>query len=351
MKTNRLDVAPAEPRAFRLGELAERLDATLERADPAQPVGGFATLTSAGPSDLSFIASARGAAEARESRAGAFLAPEGLATPERPTLRVKEIWSAVNRLIELFRPQPPVAEGIHPTAAVAESAQLGDGLSLGAHVAIGERAVVGEGTVVGAGSTIGAEARIGRHCLLYPGVHVYHRVTIGDRCILHSGAVIGSDGFRFELVGGRLMKIRQVGVVVIEDDVEIGANCAIDRAFLDETRIGAGTKLDNLVHIAHNVTIGRGCRLTGQVGIAGSATLGDDCVVAGQSGVKDNTRVGRGVQIGAKSAVLSNVPDGAAVIGIPAIDGKEWTHVAASLRRLPRLLKRVAQLEKEQDRQ
>jgi len=343
---NPVEHRTSAPKRRRLAEVAKALEATILRGDPDMELTDFATLGSAGPTDISFVANQKALALAEKSRAGAFAAPEPMDLPGRPVLRVPEIWEAVCRLVGIFRPAPPVASGIDPTARIGEGVDLGPGAALGPNAVVGNGAAIGRATVIGAGSTIGDGARIGHSCLIYPGVHILHNVQIGDRVIIHSGAVIGSDGFKFELVGGRPKKIPQAGTVIIEDDVEIGANCTIDRAFLDATRIGAGAKLDNLVHIAHNVQIGRGCMLAGQVGIAGSTVLGDGCILAGQVGVRDNIRIGNGVQFGAKAGVKDDAPDGAVLLGIPARPIAEFLRVQAALRRTPDLLKRVRQLEK-----
>ena len=324
-----------------LSELAERLGARREGGDPACTVSGFSTLAAAGRDDLSFVADPKRLDEAAASSAGAFLVPDGLKIEGRACLHVKQIWAAVADVIALMFPQPRLVEGIDPSARIHPTAKLGKDVAVGAFAEIGPEAVLGDRVTVGGQCFIGRGAEIGDDTLIHPRCTLLHRVRIGRRCILHPGVVIGADGFKFELVDRGFLKIPQVGIVVIEDDVEIGANTCIDRAFLAETRVGAGTKIDNLVHIAHNVKIGRNCLIIAQVGIAGSSEIGDNCVLAGQVGVRDNIKLGRGVQVGAQSGLKDDVPDGQIIFGTPAIDIKEWARMYAALRRLPDSMKEL----------
>jgi UDP-3-O-[3-hydroxymyristoyl] glucosamine N-acyltransferase len=335
-----------DPKGWRLDELALALEATILRGDGDLEILDFATLESAGSSDISFVTDRKALAQAAESRAAAFVVPEPLDVPDRPVLRVGEIWEAVCRLIEMFRPAPTMPARVDPSAQVGHSCDLGPETGLGPNAVLGANVSVGRGTRIGAASTVGDGVRIGEDCAIHAGVHILHNVTIGDRVVIHSGAVIGADGFKFERVEGRWKKIPQVGTVVIEDDVEIGANTTVDRAFLDVTRIGAGTKIDNLVQVAHNVEIGRGALLCAQVGISGSSILGDGCVLAGQAGVRDNARIGAGAQIAAQAGVKDDVPDGAQMVGTPAWPISEWSRVLVAHRKGPELTKRVRKLEK-----
>ncbi len=328
-----------------LQELAAILGGQIENTAPNMVITGFATLASAAPDEVSFLASEKMADLAASSRAGLIVAPKGLDLGGRAVLRVPEIWDAVVKLIEIFAPVPPVAEGIDPTVKIGEGSTVGESVALGANVVIGKRVRIGARTAIGPGCTIGDDTIIGEDCILYPGVHILHRITIGSRVIIHPGVVIGSDGFKFEFVHGAWKKIPQVGTVVIEDDVEIGSNSTIDRAFLDETRICAGTKIDNQVQIAHNVKIGPNSLMCAHVGIAGSTQVGANCVFAGKVGVKDNVIIGNGVQVAATAAIKEDIPDGQILIGQPAIPMGEWSRIYAASRKGPEVLKRLRAVE------
>jgi UDP-3-O-[3-hydroxymyristoyl] glucosamine N-acyltransferase len=231
---------------------------------------------------------------------------------------------AVIRIIEHFHPTRPARVGIHPTAVVDATATIGEGTEIGPKVVIEAGARVGARTRIEAGCFIGEGVEIGEDCWLSPNVTVLTGSHLGRRVRVYPGAVIGADGFRFEVLGGRLRKIPQVGRVVIEDDVEIGANATIDRAFLTETRIGARTKMDNAVHIAHNVEVGSDCILVAQVAIAGSTKVGRGVQVGGAAVMKDHITVGDGARIGGRAGVQSNLPPRAQVMGTPALDVKDY---------------------------
>ena len=320
--------------------------------DPRLPVAGIRSLEHAGGSDLSFVSRAAFREQAAQSRAAALLVPSSLAEDfgDRPLLVAADATLALARIIALFHPVEPAVPGIHPTAVVADCE-----IDAAAHV--GPYAVIGEGSQVAAGAQVGAHVVVGRHCriggdsVLHPHVVLYDHTEIGDRVVLHAGVVLGADGFGYASVGGEHIKVPQVGRAVVESDVEIGALSAVDRALLEETRIGAGSKIDNLVQVGHNVQIGRGCLLCGQVGVGGSARLGDYVVLGGQSGAADHVEIARGVQAAGKSAILRSVPEeGLQVGGIPAIDLRKWRRQVAGLDRLGRLARRVRALEKQLDK-
>ncbi|HEV8629776.1 MAG TPA: UDP-3-O-(3-hydroxymyristoyl)glucosamine N-acyltransferase, partial [Thermoanaerobaculia bacterium] len=258
---------------------------------------------------------------------------------------------ALGELLRLFHPAPDVAPGIHPTAVVAASAAIDPGAAVGPLVVVGEESRVEAGAVLHAGVVVGARCRIGPGTVIYPRAVLYDDTELGARVIVHAGAVLGADGFGFAPRGGALVKVPQVGRVVVEDDVEIGANSAIDRATLEETRIGAGSKLDNLVQVGHNVRLGKGCVICGQAGIAGSTRLGDGVVLAGQAGVGGHLEVGDGAQVAAKSAALQSVPAGAKLAGIPGVPLAEWRRQVSLLPRLAELFRRVRRLEHKRDQQ
>ncbi len=328
------------PSGMKLRRIAEILNAECVRSEDTA-ISDIATLSSAKPEDISFVASKEAAAEALESEAGAFLVSGEFDVPDKPVVRVKEVWTAVSALMNIFRPAPTLPDGIDPTARVGHSADLSPGVKVGAYAVIGNGVSIGKGSSVGRGATVGDGTVIGEDCLIYAGVHIYHNIQIGDRVVLHSGAVIGAEGFKAIQVEGKLLRVPQAGTVVLENDVEIGANTTVDRAFLDETRIGAGTKVDNQVQIAHNVRIGKECAIAAQVGIAGSATLGDNCMVGGRAAFIDNVVVGNNVMVGGGAGVNRDVSDGQLVWGVPAVPFKEWAREYAHYRRLPETMKKI----------
>jgi UDP-3-O-[3-hydroxymyristoyl] glucosamine N-acyltransferase len=248
-------------------------------------------------------------------------------------------------VVARFFAHRPAPRGISSLASIARSAKLGRDVAVGPFTTIADDVVVGDGAVIYQNVSIEAGSVIGEGTIVYPLVSIYERSQIGRRCILHSGVVIGADGYGFATEGGKHHKIPQIGIVRIEDDVEIGAGTCVDRAALGETVIGEGTKIDNLVQIGHNVRTGRHCLLVSQAGIAGSTILGDYVVVAGQSGFGGHLKIGNGVQVAAKSAVLDDVESGK-VMGTPAMPFREFGRRETLLRKLPELYRRVDELEK-----
>jgi UDP-3-O-[3-hydroxymyristoyl] glucosamine N-acyltransferase len=328
-----------------LGELAALVQGRV-RGNPDRPLRAVKPLASAGPDDLSFLTSGRYRDEARASRAGAILVGREEELPHDLLVCAEPAW-ALGELLRRFHPQPAATPGIHPTAVVAASADVDSSATIGAHVVVGEGSRIEAGAVLHAGVVVGDRCRVGTGSTLYPRVVLYDDTELGARVTVHAGAVLGADGFGYAPHGGRLVKVPQVGRVVVEDDVEIGANTTVDRATLEETRIGAGSKLDNLVQVGHNVRLGNGCVLCGQAGIAGSTRLGDGVVLAGQAGVGGHLELGDGVQVAAKSAALQSVAAGAKVAGIPAVPLGEWRRQVSWLGRLGELSKRIRRLEKD----
>jgi UDP-3-O-[3-hydroxymyristoyl] glucosamine N-acyltransferase len=328
-----------------LAKLATDLGATLI-GDADHVVVGVRPLATAESEHLSFLHNPKYVDEARSSAAGAILVADPATVPGRNLLVCDEPYLALARALELFYPVQRPEPGIHPSAVVADDVELGEGASVGplASVAAGSR--IGKRTVVGAGCILGPDVVVGDDCLLHPRVVVEDRCRIGDRCIVQSGAVIGSDGFGFATVDGLHHKVPQVGIVVIEDDVELGANVCVDRAALGETRIGRGTKVDNLVQIAHNVRVGEHCLLVSLVGISGSTEIGHHTVFAGQAGSAGHLKIGSGVVVAARAAVFKDVPDGTTVAGAPARPHREWLKANANLQRLDGLRQKVKELEK-----
>ncbi|MEM9291780.1 MAG: UDP-3-O-(3-hydroxymyristoyl)glucosamine N-acyltransferase [Acidobacteriota bacterium] len=342
--------------ASRLGELvgalAERLEVALE-GDPEMLIEAVAPLDSAGPHHLSFLKSARHRRAAAASAAGALIVPqdadaEALGGKDRPLLRTPEPAVALAFALELLHPAPRYVPGIDARAAVAE----GTNIAPSAHV--GALAVVGAGSSVGARSAVLPTAVIGAGCILGEGVVVhphavlYDGVRLGDGVIVHAGAVVGADGFGYATDRrGQHHKIPQVGSVVVEDGVEIGALSAVDRGAFEATRIGAGTKVDNLVQVGHNVDVGRHCLLCGQAGVAGSSRLGDGVVLAGQAGVVDHVEIGDRTLVGAASAVLGSHPQGGQRLsGYPARNHAEWRREVVSVSQLTALKRRLKAAER-----
>jgi UDP-3-O-[3-hydroxymyristoyl] glucosamine N-acyltransferase len=268
-----------------------------------------------------------------------------IAEPAKPLLIVPSVRAALVRLLRSVEAPLPKGPYRHPSAAVADSAQIGPDVYLGACSVVGDEAVVGAGSVLLAGAVIGRGARLGAGSLLHPNSVLHDRCIAGQRVVLHPGAVVGSDGFGFALVDGALTRIPQVGIVELGDDVEIGANACVDRAQTGVTRIGRGTKIDNLVQIGHNCRIGANCAFAALTGLAGSTTIGDYVEVGGQTGFKGHLTVGSRVRIAGQSAIYGDIPDGATVSGHPARDHQEELRHKVRLRNLDKLFDRVQKLE------
>ena len=330
---------------FTLGELAEALGATLE-GDAGRVVRGVAPLESAGPDDVSFLTDGRYRAAAQSSRAGAFVAGADISGLPAPVLRVAAPQQAMIDLLLLFHPAPPLVPGVHPSAIVAADARVDATASVGPLVVVEAGARIGAGARVGALCYVGAGVEIGEACILGPHVTLLTGARLGRRVLVHPGAVIGADGFGFAFDGARHRKIPQTGGVVIEDDVEIGANCAIDRATFGNTIVRRGTKIDNLVQLGHNVEVGEHSILVAQVGVSGSSRLGRGVVLAGQVGVADHVRVGDGALVGAQAGVASDLDAGGRYLGSPARPILEAKRIFAAESRLPELLQRVRALER-----
>ena len=294
-------------------------------AGPDVAIDGVAPLSEATERHISFLSNPKYASQLESTKAAAVLVANDLDGDSPKWIRVANPYYAMATTVARFFAHRPRPAGISPQAAIAQSARLGSNVAVGAFTSIGDDVVIGDGAVIYPNVTIEPGVVIGDGTIIYPQVSIYYACRIGRRCIVHSGVVIGADGFGFATDdAGVHHKIPQVGTVRIEDDVEIGAGTTIDRAALGETVIGEGTKIDNLVQIGHNVRIGKRCLLVSQVGIAGSTTLGDAVQVGGQSGFSGHLRIGNRVRVYSKSAVFEDVPDGVWVRGIPAVSQREY---------------------------
>jgi len=328
-----------------LGRLADALGASLE-GDAERVMTGVAPLEVAGPAQVSFVTDPKYLRQAASSRAGAFLVGRDVSGLPGSLLRVDHPQQGLIALLELFHPDPVVPAGVHPSACVAEGARIDRSASVGPLTVVETGAVIGPRTRVGALSFVGARAVLGEDVRLFPRVVVREGVRIGNRVIVHAGAVLGADGFGYAFDGRAHRKIPQVGGLRIEDDVEIGANTAIDRATLGETVVRRGTKIDNLVQIGHNCDVGEDVILVSQVGIAGSSRIGNRAMLAGQVGIADHVTVGAGAILTAKSGVPNDVPAGEIWSGIPSRPTSEQKRIWAGESQLPELIKRVRALEK-----
>lgn len=324
-------------------EVARRLGGTLE-GDGSCVIRDVGTLDRADAETLSWVGSPEFTAKAAASQAGVVLAPPGCALPpDRTVIRVADPDAAVSEVLAyLAPPVDRIPVGIHEAATVSADAVV-EGAGIGAHVTVGTGAEVGPGTQLFPGVYVGSKAKIGRDCVLWPNVVVRERVQIGDRVVIHPNATIGADGYSYLQRDGRHQKIPQIGTVIIEDDVEIGANTTIDRARSGATRIGCGTKIDNLVMIGHNVEIGEHGLIVGQCGMGGSSSIGHHVFLGGQAGIVDHVHIGNGVQVAGKSIVSHSVPDGQTVRGIPAVPNRQFVREQASLRKLPDWMKRLGE--------
>lgn len=329
---------------LKLQTIAERLECRLEGNGDLE-IAGVAGIEEAREGELTFFANPKYAAKLTATRASAVIV--GRSSPPAPcaTLLADDPYLAFARAVELFAVPPAAPCGVHRLAEVGSGAVIAPDASVGPFVSVGSGARIGARTVVFPHVTIGEGAAIGDDCLIHARVSIRERVSIGHRVVIQDGAVIGSDGFGFaRRPDGTHLKIPQIGIVTIEDDVEIGANTTIDRPAVGETRVAAGTKIDNLVQVAHGVRIGRNALLAAQVGVAGSTTIEDAVTLAGQVGVAGHLTIGTGVVATAQSGIPNSVGAGAFISGYPAIDNREWLKASAVFRRLPELKKTVGEL-------
>jgi UDP-3-O-[3-hydroxymyristoyl] glucosamine N-acyltransferase len=327
-------------------ELAEAIGARLE-GDGAMEIAGVAAPERAGARDLIYVEAAKHAERVAASAAMCVVAGEGLSLPGKTVLRSAQPKVAFAKAAAVLLERAPIAAGIHPTAIVAPLARVAEGVSIGPYAVIGEDAHVGAGTQIGAHAVIGAGCWIGENCRIHPRVTLYANVRVGHRVEIHAGAVIGADGFGYAFGEGKYWKFPQAGIVEIGDDVEIGANATIDRGSLDDTCIAEGVKLDNLVHVGHNVQIGAHTVVAAQTGISGSSVLGHHVVVGGQVGIADHCTLEDGAVAGAQAGIPTGktIRGGQTVWGTPAREIGKFKETYAWYARLPELAARIKELE------
>lgn len=315
--------------------------------DATIAIQGFAPADSARAGDLTFAENEAYFTKAEQSAASAILVSGNFTSATKTLIRVTNARVAFAKVLPLFFPEPAFPAGIHPTAQIAPSATIDSTAHVGAFCVIGERVKIGPRVVLEGANHVGADCVLGDDTRIFPRVVFYPRCLVGQSVRIHAGTVVGSDGFGYVFDQGRHLKVPQIGNVIIQDDVEIGANVAIDRAALGSTVIGKGTKIDNLVQVGHNVLLGEHCILCGQVGLAGSTKVGNYVTMAGQAGLAGHITIGNKVTIGAQSGVMHDIPDGQTWLGAPAQPDKQAKRVMLSLQRLPDLLRRVSELEKQ----
>jgi UDP-3-O-[3-hydroxymyristoyl] glucosamine N-acyltransferase len=332
--------------SFTAAQIAEKLQGELV-GDGSVEILGLAPADRARAGELTFAENASYFAAAQQSQAAAILVDGPFVCSGKVLIRVANARVALARLLPVFFPPEEYPRGIHPGAVIADTARIDPTAHVGPNCVLGARVRLGARSVLMGGNDLRADCQLGDDVCLFPNVVLYRQTHIGHRVTIHAGTVIGSDGFGYVLDEGRHRKVLQLGNVIIHDDVEVGANSAIDRGTLGPTVIGQGTKIDNLVHVAHNVVIGRHCLIMGQVGFAGSTRLGDYVMVASQSGVADHLKLGNQVIVGAKSGVMRDVPDGGRVLGIPAAPDRQAKRQMVAIQQLPELLRRMRELEKQ----
>ncbi|MBI3995607.1 MAG: UDP-3-O-(3-hydroxymyristoyl)glucosamine N-acyltransferase [Nitrospirae bacterium] len=332
-----------------LKELAEAVGGRII-GDADVAIRGVAGIKEAQPGEVTFLANAKYAALLNETKASAVILGKPDPRASCAQVIVDDPYYAYARIVSVLTEKPYRATGISPLADIARDARLGRDLSIHPFVTIGDRAVIGDRVTLYPGVYIGEETEIGDDTVIHANVSVREKAVIGRRVILHSGAVIGSDGFGFATHKGRHHKIPQIGIVVVEDDVEIGANVAVDRAALGKTVIKRGTKIDNLVQIAHNVTVGEDCLIVSQVGISGSAAIGNHVTLAGQTGVAGHLTIGDNVIAGGRAGVTKDIAPNQVVSGYPTLPHRQWLEAQAVFAHLPELRKRIKELETKLER-
>lgn len=330
---------------FTAAEIAEHLGGQVT-GDPLLQLKGFAPADRAQSGDLTFAENENYFARAEQSAAAAVIVDGAFSSQRKTLIRVPDARIAFAKVLPLFFPEPVFPAGIHPTAIVPASAQVDGTAHIGPYCVLGEKVRIGARSVLQGGNHVGRGCQLGEQVILFPNVVLYPATELGNRVRVHSGTVIGSDGFGYVQDSGIHVKVPQIGSVIIRDDVEIGANVTIDRGALGPTIIGRGTKIDNLVQIAHNVTVGEHCLIVSQAGVAGSTKLGNYVILAGQAGVAGHLKIGNRVSVAAQSGVMHNIPDGEKWLWSPAQPDRQAKRQMIALQQLPELLRRFNDLEK-----
>lgn len=315
--------------------------------DPSLVLRGFAPADRAQPGDLTFAENENYLARAEQSAASAIIIDGPITTSRKTIIRVANARVAFAKVLPLFFPEPAFAAGVHPTAIVPASAQVDPTAHIGPHCIVGEKARIGPRSVLQGLNYVGADCQLGEDVHLFPNVTIYPGTEIGNRVRIHSGTVVGSDGFGYVLDNGIHRKVPQIGNVILCDDVELGANVTVDRGALGPTIVGKGTKIDNLVQLGHNVTVGEHCIIVSQVGIAGSTKLGNYVILGGQVGLAGHLKIGNRATLVAQSGVMNNIPDGEKWMGSPAQPDRQTKRQIIALQQLPELIRRVKELEKQ----
>jgi len=331
---------------FTVGQLAELLGGRAVGESGLQ-INGVRPLDDAGPGDLSFFTNPKYRRQLEQTAAGAIIVPDGVELPGKNLIVCEQPYLAFARTLELFHPPPAAGEtGVSSRACVGAGCRIGEGATVMPLAFVGPGCTLGDNVLIMPGAVLAGDVEVGEGSVIHPNVTIYRGTVIGCRVVIHGGVVLGSDGFGYVPDGGRQRKIPQVGRVVVEDDVEIGANVTVDRATLGETRIARGAKIDNLVQIAHNVRVGEDSILVAQVGISGSTRLGDRVTIAGQTGVAGHIEVGDDITITARAGVTKSVQGAGLYSGFPLMEHGRWRRVHAAYTRLPELLARLKRLEK-----
>ncbi len=330
---------------FTLKEIAHLVNGELV-GDPSVAITGISGIKEAKEGDITFLANSKYTFLVETTKAAAIITSREQFKTSKPLIKTDNPSIAFTKVVSLAaHDNIKHPKGIHPTAVISPNAEIAKDVAIGAYTIVEEGVEIGAGSIIYSGCYIGCRAKVGKKCLIYPHVSIREQIEIGDRVIIHSGAVIGSDGFGFAIVRGVQEKIPQIGTVSIEDDVEIGANVTIDRARFDKTIIGKGTKIDNLVQIAHNVVTGENCIIVAQAGVSGSTTLGKEVILAGQAGIVGHIHIGDKAIVAAQAGVTKSIPAGTKVSGYPAKPHETALRVNACLQRLPELYKKIRELE------
>ncbi len=330
---------------YTLGEIANLVGGELV-GNPDISITGISGIKEAKKGDITFLANSKYFSLVNTTKAAAIITSREDVESSKPLVKTDNPSLAFAKVVNLAAPNDVKhPEGTHPSAIISDKAKLGKGVAIGAYSIVEDGVEIGDNTIIYGGCYVGRNTKIGKKCLIYSHVSIRERIEIGNRVIIHSGAVIGSDGFGFAMVRGVQEKIPQIGTVSIEDDAEIGANVTIDRARFDKTIIGKGTKIDNLVQIAHNVVTGENCIIVAQAGVSGSTVLGKGVVLAGQAGLVGHIRIGDKAIVAAQAGVTKSIPAGMKVSGYPAKPHESAKKVNACIQRLPELYKKIKELE------